>query len=137
MMANGAGDRNAGVGCQKIADFSRKMNFRTGSEIDFIRRAIDQPRTARAPNDLGETMRSGMSACALGLLLASISSAGAQNAPAGAQEPSARVHRRPPLQVEVTALQYYRECVDKYVIEHRASGDTVVPRTYCRWVVRR
>jgi hypothetical protein len=84
-------------------------------------------------------MRSGVSACALGLLLASIASAGAQNVPAGAQESPARVHRRPPLRVEVTAppSQYYRECVDKYVIEHRASGDTVVPRTYCRWAVRR
>jgi hypothetical protein len=82
-------------------------------------------------------MRSGTVACALGFLLASIASAGAQNAPAGAEESPARVHRRPPLRVEVTPPQYYRECVDKYVIEHRATGDTVVPRTYCRWVVRR
>jgi hypothetical protein len=43
MMPNGVGSRDAGVPCQKIADFSLKMNFRTGSEIDFIRRAIDQP----------------------------------------------------------------------------------------------
>ena len=27
-----------------------------------------------------------------------------------------------------------RECVDAYVIEHRASGTVLVPRMRCRWV---
>jgi hypothetical protein len=29
-----------------------------------------------------------------------------------------------------------RECVDVYVIEHRATGDTVVPDMRCRWAYR-
>ena len=84
-------------------------------------------------------MRSGTGACALGLLLASIACAEAQDAPARAQESAARPYRRPPLRVEVSPppRQFYRECVDQYVIEHRATGDTVVPRMYCRWAVRR
>ncbi len=50
----------------------------------------------------------------------------------------ARPHRRPPLRIEVTPpSQLYRQCDDAYVIEHRASGDTIVPQTRCRWAVRR
>jgi len=76
-------------------------------------------------------VRIGTAVCALGLLLASLAPAGARDAP------SARAPRRPPLRTEVTPPQYQRQCVDQYVIEHRASGDTVVPRMYCRWVLRR
>ena len=28
---------------------------------------------------------------------------------------------------------YYRHCVGGYAIEHRATGDTIVPRLRCRW----
>jgi hypothetical protein len=48
----------------------------------------------------------------------------------------ARLHRREPLRVEVTPSRLYRQCTDWHVIEHRATGDTVAPRTRCRWAVR-
>jgi hypothetical protein len=62
-------------------------------------------------------------------------------APAGApaQESSARagLHRRPPLRIEVTPSRpSQRQCADWHVIEHRASGDTIVPRSHCWWVSR-
>jgi hypothetical protein len=48
----------------------------------------------------------------------------------------AKLHRRAPLRVEVTPSRLYRQCIDWHVIEHRATGDTVVPRMQCRWAVR-
>jgi hypothetical protein len=48
----------------------------------------------------------------------------------------AKLHRRVPLRVEVTPSRLYRQCTDWHVIEHRASGDTIVPRTRCWWAVR-
>jgi hypothetical protein len=48
-----------------------------------------------------------------------------------------RYYRRAPLRVDVTpAGRLYRQCTDWHIIEHRATGDTVVPRTRCRWAVR-
>jgi len=46
-----------------------------------------------------------------------------------------RLHRHAPLRGVVTAGrgQIYRQCTDWHVIEHRASGDTVVPRIQCWW----
>jgi hypothetical protein len=58
---------------------------------------------------------------------------------APAQESPARtgLHRRPPLRIEVTpSRQFQRQCVDWHVIEHRPSGDTIVPRSHCWWVSR-
>jgi hypothetical protein len=48
----------------------------------------------------------------------------------------AKLHRRGPLRVEVTPSRLYRQCTDWHVIEHRPTGDTVVPRIRCRWAVR-
>jgi hypothetical protein len=71
-------------------------------------------------------------ATGLALLLASAAP------PALAQDTQTRAtHRRPPLRIEVTPPgRLYRQCTDWYVIEHRATGDTVVPRSRCVWAVR-
>jgi hypothetical protein len=55
-----------------------------------------------------------------------------------AQDPPdrAKLHRRAPLRVEVTPSRLYRQCTDWLVVEHRATGDTIVPRMQCRWAVR-
>jgi hypothetical protein len=47
--------------------------------------------------------------------------------------------RRAPFRVEIyprVHVQYYRNCVDGYVVEQRLSGPTVVPRQNCRWAKR-
>jgi hypothetical protein len=80
-------------------------------------------------------MRNATIACflGLGLTLASL------GAPAAAQDAPgvARPHRRAPLRIKVTpSPRYYRQCVDRYVVEPRATGPTVVPRTQCRWSLR-
>jgi hypothetical protein len=80
-------------------------------------------------------MRTSMMAYAagLGVLLASTT------LPALAQDPQGRtqLHRRPPLRIEVTPSgRLYRQCVDTHVIEHRYTGDTVVPRSRCWWALR-
>jgi hypothetical protein len=72
-------------------------------------------------------------AVGLAVLLASVApSALAQDA-----QIRAKPHRRAPLRIEVTpSRQLYRQCMDWHVIEHRATGDTVVPRMRCWWAVR-
>jgi hypothetical protein len=58
---------------------------------------------------------------------------------ASAQEDSSRprLSRRPPLRIEVEPQRrLVRECTDWHVIEHRLTGDTIVPRTRCVWAVR-
>jgi hypothetical protein len=52
------------------------------------------------------------------------------------QERTARPKRRPPLRIEIVPRQFYRQCVDWYDVEHRPTGDTIVPRMRCRWSVR-
>jgi hypothetical protein len=49
-----------------------------------------------------------------------------------------RFHRHAPLRGVVTAGrgQFFRQCADWHVIEHRATGDTVVPRMQCWWALR-
>jgi hypothetical protein len=78
-------------------------------------------------------MRIWMTGCVLGIaaLLAGPSLAAAQD-----QSDRARLHRRPPLRVDVTPGRLYRQCTDWHVIEHRETGDTVVPRSRCWWAVR-
>jgi hypothetical protein len=50
--------------------------------------------------------------------------------------PRPRLHR-PPLRLEIVPQQrLVRECRDWHVIEHRLTGDTIVPRTRCRWALR-
>jgi len=83
-------------------------------------------------------MRTSMIAIAL-VAAAALGAAAGAPAPASAQESSVRpgLHRRPPLRIEVTpSRQVQRQCVDWHVIERRASGDTVVPRSHCWWVSR-
>ena len=46
---------------------------------------------------------------------------------------------RVPFRVEIyprVHVQYYRDCVDGYVVERRLTGPTVVPRMNCRWAKR-
>ena len=74
-------------------------------------------------------------AAGLAVMLASVS------LPALAQDAQtqARVtpHRRAPLRIEITPPgRLYRQCIDSPVIEHRLTGDTVVPRSRCWWAVR-
>jgi hypothetical protein len=68
-------------------------------------------------------------ACTAGLMaLASHSAA--------AQDQAPRLHRRPPLRIEITPRRLQRQCVDGYTIERRAAGDTVVPLMRCWWAPR-
>jgi hypothetical protein len=79
-------------------------------------------------------MRIGMAGCALAFaaVLGGSSLAVAQD-----QADRGRLYRHAPLRVDVTpAGRLYRQCTDWHVIEHRATGDTVVPRTRCWWAVR-
>jgi hypothetical protein len=67
-------------------------------------------------------------------LTASSSLAQSYYAPAPAPAPP-----RVPFRVEVyprVHVQYYRNCVDGYVVEQRLTGPTVVPRMNCRWAKR-
>jgi hypothetical protein len=44
---------------------------------------------------------------------------------------------RPPLRIEIEPQRrMVRECRDWHVIEHRLTGDTIVPRTKCVWALR-
>jgi hypothetical protein len=52
-------------------------------------------------------------------------------APAPFVRPIPRIEINPRLRV-----QYYRDCVDGYVVEPRLTGPTVVPRMRCRWAKR-
>ena len=53
-----------------------------------------------------------------------------------ASPPRARAARvRPRIVVRPTS-RLYRHCVDEYVIERRATGDTVVPNMRCWWAYR-
>ncbi len=72
------------------------------------------------------------------LVLAVVGIVGASGA-AMAQEDQSRprVSRRPPLRIEVEPQRrMVRECQDTHVIEHRLTGDTIVPRTRCWWALR-
>jgi hypothetical protein len=75
-----------------------------------------------------------MTGCVLGLavLLGGSPLALAQDSP-----DRAKLNRRAPLRIEVTPSgRLYRQCADWHVIEHRATGDTVVPRMRCWWALR-
>ncbi len=79
-------------------------------------------------------MRIWITGCASGLavLLRALPLAFAQDAP-----DRAKLQRRSPLRIEVTPSgRLYRQCTDWHVIEHRLTGDTVVPRTRCWWALR-
>ena len=55
-----------------------------------------------------------------------------------AQDDTPRLRlQRPPLRLEIEPQRgLVRECRDWHVIEHRLTGDTIVPRTQCRWALR-
>jgi hypothetical protein len=81
-------------------------------------------------------MRIWMIGCIVGLAAAM-----AGPSPAMAQDQQTDqtpVHRHAPLRGVVTAGQgqSYRQCTDWHVIEHRVTGDTIVPRIQCRWAPR-
>jgi hypothetical protein len=92
----------------------------------------------RVPED-GETPRrqmriltsTAMKAVAAGLALAAAFAC----ACATAQERTPRPNRRPPLRIEIVPRQFYRQCVDWHEIEHRPTGDVIVPRQRCRWAL--
>ena len=71
--------------------------------------------------------------CSLALLVAVL----ACPSPSAAESGRVRLTRHAPLRVEVApAGRLYRQCIDHPVVEHRPSGDTVVPSFSCRWAVR-
>jgi hypothetical protein len=67
----------------------------------------------------------------MAVVLAASPLASAQDAP-----DRVRLHRRPPLRVDIVPHRMFRQCTDWLAVEHRATGDTVVPRTQCWWAVR-
>jgi len=81
----------------------------------------------------GRAMRISITAYAVGLTVLLAAS------PALAQDTQGRAtqYRRAPLRIEVTPYgRFYRQCTDWYVTEHRATGDTIVPRMRCWWALR-
>ena len=83
-------------------------------------------------------MRKSIPIAILTVTLAALTASGAfaqsYYAPAPAPAP-----RRAPFRVEIyprVHVQYYRNCVDGYVVEQRLTGPTVVPRQNCRWAKR-
>jgi hypothetical protein len=84
----------------------------------------------RQPN-WGSAMRRSMTGFAVFVLAA----AGFSTL-AAAQDERPRV-ARPPLRIEIEPQRrMVRECRDWHVIEHRLTGDTIVPRTRCWWALR-
>jgi hypothetical protein len=85
-------------------------------------------------------MRKSMIAIGLAAALAALGApVSGQEGSALAQDNSARpgLQRRPPLRIVITPSRpLQRQCVDWHVIEHRASGDTIVPASHCWWVSR-
>ena len=78
----------------------------------------------------------GVLAVALAGLTATSTAAQSSYAPAPVPAPAPP---RAPFRVEVyprVHVQYYRDCVDGYVVEQRLTGPTVVPRMNCRWAKR-
>ena len=85
-------------------------------------------RSALVPG--GRIMRISMTACAVAFAVLAASAQDAQG--------RAKLLRRGPLRVEVAPSgRLYRQCTDWHVIEHRATGDTVVPRARCWWALQR
>jgi hypothetical protein len=73
-------------------------------------------------------------------VIASDGAASAQSAGASATERTSQQRVRPartrPRIVITPRARVYRHCVDRYVIERRATGDTVVPDMRCWWAYR-
>ena len=78
---------------------------------------------------------------AIGILAAALAGLTATSSFAQSYSAPAPVPARPrvPFRVEIyprVHVQYYRDCVDGYVVEQRLTGPTVVPRMNCRWAKR-
>jgi hypothetical protein len=78
-------------------------------------------------------------ALAVAVLAAGLRLSGPALAATPDQPDGAGLHRRAPLRLHVgpaPSERLYRQCTDWHVIEHRATGDTVVPRMRCWWALR-
>ncbi len=79
---------------------------------------------------------------ALASALAGLATFALSTGPASAQDSGVRnrptqISSRVRPRIVVTPSQrLYRQCVDVYVIEHRLTGDTVVPNMRCWWAYR-
>jgi hypothetical protein len=73
----------------------------------------------------------------IGFVVFALASAGFSTL-AAAQDDTPRLRpARPPLRLEIEPQRrMVRECRDWHVIEHRLTGDTIVPRTRCWWALR-
>ena len=91
---------------------------------------------------MGRTLRAALAAALMGcaVVIVSDTPASAQSAGTAASERSSQQRVRParvrPRIVITPAARPYRRCVDEYVIERRATGDTVVPNMRCWWAYR-
>jgi hypothetical protein len=75
----------------------------------------------------------------VGILVVALAGLTATAATAQSYYAPAPAPRRAPFRIEIyprVHVQYYRNCVDGYVVEQRPSGPTVVPRSNCRWAKR-
>jgi hypothetical protein len=87
---------------------------------------------ARQPN-WGSAMRRSMT----GFAVLALAAAGFSTFAAAQDDtPRSRLHR-PALRLEIEPQRrLIRECRDWHVVEHRLTGDTIVPRTQCWWALR-
>jgi hypothetical protein len=86
---------------------------------------------ARQPN-WGTAMRRSMT----GFAVFALATAGSSTFALAQDTPRPRL-QRPPLRLEIEPQsRLVRECRDWHVIEHRLTGDTIVPRTRCWWALR-
>ena len=74
---------------------------------------------------------------AVAILVTASEPALAQDAGAREAPQARRAAVRPRPRIVVTPRQlFYRQCEDRYVIENRATGPTVVPEMRCWWISR-
>ncbi len=72
-----------------------------------------------------------------GLAAFALSTGSAPAQDAGIRSRPTQITSRVRPRIVVTPSQrIYRRCVDVYVIEHRLTGDTVVPNMRCWWAYR-
>ena len=81
-------------------------------------------------------LAAGLAGCAL--FISSAAPTAAQSAGTSASGLSSQPHPiRARTRIVVTpSPRVYRRCVDWYAVEHRATGDTVVPNMRCWWAYR-
>jgi hypothetical protein len=95
-----------------------------------------------ARDEMQRTITAALAAALAGtaVFIASAGPAAAQGAGTSAAERSSQQRLRPArarTRVVVTpSPRVYRQCVDWYSVERRATGDTVVPNMRCWWAYR-